>query len=826
MADRRAKIQAEMERMRKEKAEGKGKVEDTGDAAAEKVDGKPDATTPKTRAKTPTRAPQKQEGGAEPPPVDPAKAAATKKRRDGIRAEQEKLRAAAKLKAAGKKRAATPERGGTKADGPKTGAKEARAALLKERQARQAAKKEKETAAAAASAAVEADRASATTTGTPPKAPDPQTPPVRPGAVAAAPAAAPAAADSQPSGADADSKKKKAMTKREQLIAAKKAELEKKRASKSKVAAGSAAVSVTPSEVPGPSSPPEPEPEPSLALEVEEPASDGEEPPPKPKTGKKQPTTPVRADDPPVNKTDILQRLHQSADTGNVPALQQAVEDAVRARVDVNTRDIARDNNTAVYLAASGGHARAVEHLHRHGGDLMLAGSMTATPLFIACYHGFADVVGVIVDNLPADERWRATRDYAVDGVIKIRRGDIFKPDSYKPNARGGFEGTVQGSEQDWPREGVARAKLPGDIFERTTERAIQLQKKVDNSSPFFIACQEGYVEVAKILLEAEVDIEEPDGQGATPFYSACQHGHLDIVRYLFGKENARTGQILDPNKGIVVNGVPETPRDTADRFGHEAVIAFLNEPYKSAPSFARAIAPGAAGEARGSSDLVPAYDNDFDDMGSDTDDERDLLHRMPGMGNDMAPSPLRPESPGRGPGVPDARQQEEPKLKTIKRGKTKTLDLAMKRRGSVYSAGFLVEDDESEEFEADGEQEDETRLRVTQLTRAVLFVGIAVFATLSHFAPGLLVLTAILSVLLIAAPAHYANADTAPGLPGGKTQRTVPAVQLGLCLFISIFAGAAQFVPGVLVILSTLILLLLAAPASKDDGTKKHTWR
>jgi hypothetical protein len=107
-----------------------------------------------------------------------------------------------------------------------------------------------------------------------------------------------------------------------------------------------------------------------------------------------------------------------------------------------------------------------------------------------------------------------------------------------------------------------------------------------------------------------------------------------------------------------------------------------------------------------------------------------------------------------------------------------------------------------------------------------VLFVGIAVFATLSHFAPGLLVLTAILSVLLIAAPAHYANSDISPGLPGGKTQRTVPAVQLGLCLFISIFAGAAQFVPGVLVILSTLILLLLAAPASKDDGTKKHTWR
>merc|ERR1711871_1244708 len=191
-----------------------------------------------------------------------------------------------------------------------------------------------------------------------------------------------------------------------------------------------------------------------------------------------------------------------------------------------------------------------------------------------------------------------------------------------------------------------------------------------------------------------------------------------------------------------------------------------------------------------------------------------------------MAESPLKPQGPwASGPGVPvDQIQKARPK--EIKRGKARTLDLKMKRRGSVYSAGFLVEDDEPVEFEADGEEEDETRLRMTQLTRAVLLVGIAVFATLSHFAPGLLVLTAILSVLLIAAPAHYANADTAPGLPGGKTQRTVPAVQLGLCLFISIFAGAAQFVPGVLVILSTLILLLLTAPASKDDGTKKESWR
>ena len=111
----------------------------------------------------------------------------------------------------------------------------------------------------------------------------------------------------------------------------------------------------------------------------------------------------------------------------------------------------------------------------------------------------------------------------------------------------------------------------------------------------------------------------------------------------------------------------------------------------------------------------------------------------------------------------------------------------------------------------------------MVQLTRFVLFTGIGTFAVLAHYAAGLLVLTAILSVLLIAAPAAYANAD---GSGNSKTGRSIPAVQMGLCIFISIFAAAAQFVPGVLVILSVLILLLLAAPASKDNGTKKYSWR
>ena len=79
------------------------------------------------------------------------------------------------------------------------------------------------------------------------------------------------------------------------------------------------------------------------------------------------------------------------------------------------SQDPTRDNCTAVYLAAKGGHARLIELLHQNGADLMIVGAMDATPLFIACYHGFDEVVGVIADRLPVEERWRALADHVVN---------------------------------------------------------------------------------------------------------------------------------------------------------------------------------------------------------------------------------------------------------------------------------------------------------------------------------------------------------------------------------------------------------------------------
>lgn len=448
-------------------------------------------------------------------------------------------------------------------------------------------------------------------------------------------------------------------------------------------------------------------------------ANDGGRPqPPTPeaRVAGQNPTTPRKVDDTnrgsqrPVNRNELARRLHSAvgAEKLDIVELQAAIKGAADAQLDLDIPG-PDGSSTALYSAADMGHAKAVELLRRNGADIMRTGPMDVTPIFIACYKGHHDVVSIIVNWLPKDERWRATRDYKEGNQIKVRRGEIFHPHDFgKADRKGMVEGFIQGSESNWPRAEHREVKAPLQLFEKTTERDIQLEKLVDNSTPFFIACQEGHTDIVRTLFEAGVNIETPDVHGATPFYSACQHGHTAIVRYLFGKTNPRTGETLDPEKGVHSG---EKPLDAAKLFMNLDVLAFLSEPYNES----------SGGVERAAPEVIPLFDTELHELESDTDDEKDLLRQPPrvldasGAGGDgqQVPGESAPGAPSQG--LYD-KLQPSADSKKIRRGKTKTLDLAMRRRGSVYSAGFLVEEEESEEFEADGEEEDETRLRLTQV--------------------------------------------------------------------------------------------------------------
>lgn len=425
---------------------------------------------------------------------------------------------------------------------------------------------------------------------------------------------------------------------------------------------------------------------------------------------KKQPTTPRRfaeGDGANGKLQAIITRIHAVVskaklnDRRDLVELQGLIKQAAEARLDLNSPGT---EGTAVYLAAANGHAKAVELLRQNGADIMQTGSMGVTPLFIACYKGYHKVVSCLVQWMPRDERQRVIRDYKVKGELIATRGDIFVKEPGRPDGKGLVAGIIQGNEFDWPRTEQRQVKLPMNLLRTTTERDIQLSKgDADGSTPFFIACQEGRADIVRILCDAGVDIETPDRQGATPFYSACQNGCIDVVRHLFGKVNPRSGEVLDPERPT---NDGDKPLDAARSWQNYDIVRFLSEPYYEQDN-------GAAHKnTRATPEVIPRFNVDVDDVDSDTDDERDLIRQhAPPQPSDVTRGALESEPTSTAPDI-----QPPPEARTIRRGKTKTLDLAMRRRGSVYTAGFLVEEEESEEFEVDGEEEDETRLRLTQV--------------------------------------------------------------------------------------------------------------
>ena len=56
---------------------------------------------------------------------------------------------------------------------------------------------------------------------------------------------------------------------------------------------------------------------------------------------------------------------------------------------------------------------------------------------------------------------------------------------------------------------------------------------RIGDSSPLYVACQEGHFETVKLLIQHKADIDFKFREGFTPLYVACQRGNKNIAEYL-----------------------------------------------------------------------------------------------------------------------------------------------------------------------------------------------------------------------------------------------------------------------------------------------------
>ena len=153
---------------------------------------------------------------------------------------------------------------------------------------------------------------------------------------------------------------------------------------------------------------------------------------------------------------------------------------------------------------------------------------------------------------------WQA----ANDGQVQVARGLLAGR-----GGRGGVE--VDRATADTGSTPLVQASLQGfvDIAKVLLDhRADANKQRADGMTPLLFAVQSGFVDVAKLLLDHRADADKPRRDGMTPLLFAAQKGFVEVAKVLL--ENG-----ADVNR---TNAKRQTPLYLASWIGHVDIVRLL----------------------------------------------------------------------------------------------------------------------------------------------------------------------------------------------------------------------------------------------------------
>ena len=89
-------------------------------------------------------------------------------------------------------------------------------------------------------------------------------------------------------------------------------------------------------------------------------------------------------------------------------------------------------------------------------------------------------------------------------------------------------------------------------------------------STPLWIACKEGHVDAARLLLAKGADVHKASKENRTPLHEASYKGHIDVVRLLLANDAAADIDREDE--------YGDTPLADAENEDHSDIVALLKE--------------------------------------------------------------------------------------------------------------------------------------------------------------------------------------------------------------------------------------------------------
>ena len=279
--------------------------------------------------------------------------------------------------------------------------------------------------------------------------------------------------------------------------------------------------------------------------------------------------------------------LHLAAKKGCTEIVELLIQQEVGVPININS---------LLYLAVEGGHTGLVRLLIEKGADIHAKYRDGNTPLHIAVEKEYIEIVKILLEkgadiNIEINEDYRVIKlisYYAKRGNIELvkllteKGADINVKDGmgYTPLYWACEEGHLEVVKLLIQQEVGVPININPLLRLAARGGHTQLVKLLigkgadvnarnrDGNTSLHWAAEKGHIEVVKLLLEKGANVNVQDIHGRTPLYWAAQYGYTEIVKLLLEKEADVNAK---DNDG-------KTPLHSAALKGHSEVVKLLNK--------------------------------------------------------------------------------------------------------------------------------------------------------------------------------------------------------------------------------------------------------
>lgn len=206
------------------------------------------------------------------------------------------------------------------------------------------------------------------------------------------------------------------------------------------------------------------------------------------------------------------------------------VNELLAKNATINETD--RNRKTPLHIASAAGDLDCVKALLENGADVNAKDYSEFTPLINAAINEHADVVKELVANNADEKALNLDRKILLHKAAQF--GDL---ENVKALLKKGVD---VNAEDEIGRTPLLRAAITGyaDVVKELFAHKADPDPKtgVSNGGPLHQAVKYGNLEVVKVLLANNANIDAVGPLGLTPLHEAVYYGHLEIVKVLLAK--------------------------------------------------------------------------------------------------------------------------------------------------------------------------------------------------------------------------------------------------------------------------------------------------